>query len=75
MHIQVVLERVKGNGYRARGTEPFALTARGATRDEALAKLKTKIEDRFKKGMEVVELEIIESINHETIRRTLKETV
>jgi hypothetical protein len=39
MQIPVLVERVKGNGYRARGTEPFAISAKGSTREEALAKL------------------------------------
>ena len=58
MQIPVLVERVKGNGYRARGTEPFAISAKGATREEALANLQTKIQGRLKKGTEVVGLEI-----------------
>lgn len=58
MQIPVLVERLKKNGYRARGTEPFALTARGATREEALAKLQAKIQARLKNGTEVVGLEI-----------------
>jgi predicted RNase H-like HicB family nuclease len=58
MQIPVLIERVKGNGYRARGTEPFALSAKGATREEALAKLRAKIESRLKNGTELVGLEI-----------------
>ena len=58
MQIPVLVERVKGNGYRARGTEPFALSARGATRQEALTKLRQKILARLKKGTEVVGLEL-----------------
>ena len=58
MQISVLVERVKGNGYRARGTEPFALTAKGATREEALDKLRAKIQTRLKKGTEIVGLEI-----------------
>jgi hypothetical protein len=30
MRIPVLVERVKGNGYRARGTEPFAISAKGS---------------------------------------------
>jgi hypothetical protein len=30
MQIPVLVERVKGNGYRARGTEPFAKSAKGS---------------------------------------------
>ena len=50
MQIPILVERVKGNGYRARGTEPFAISAKGSTREEALAKLRTKIETRLKNG-------------------------
>src|SRR5438132_7447230 len=58
MQIPVLLEPVKGNGYRARGTEPFAVSAKGSTREEALAKLRAKIQSRLKKGMEIVGLEV-----------------
>ena len=58
MQIPVLLESVKGNGYRARGSEPFAVSAKGATREEALAKLQAKIRARLKEGTELVELEI-----------------
>jgi hypothetical protein len=58
MQIPVLLERLKGNGYRARGKEPFALSARGATREEALAKLRAKIEKRLKNGTELVGMEV-----------------
>jgi hypothetical protein len=58
MLIPVLVERVKGNGYRAKGKDPFALSARGATRDEALAKLRAKIQTRLKNGTEIVGLEI-----------------
>ena len=58
MQIPVLVERVKGNGYRARGTEPFAVSAKGSTREEALAKLRAKIESRLKNGTEIVGLEV-----------------
>lgn len=58
MQIPVLIEPVAQNGYRARGIEPFALSAKGATREEALAKLRAKIEKRLKKGAELVGLEI-----------------
>ncbi|MFI5460405.1 MAG: hypothetical protein ACHRXM_33735 [Isosphaerales bacterium] len=58
MQIPVLVERLKGNGYRARGSEPFAVTAKGATRAEALAKLREKIQRRFKEGTEVVGMEV-----------------
>jgi hypothetical protein len=58
MQIPVLLERVKGNGYRARSMEPFAVSAKGSTREEALAKLRAKIQSRLRKGTEFVGLEI-----------------
>jgi hypothetical protein len=38
--------------------DPFALSARDATREEALAKLRAKIQTRLKNGTEIVGLEI-----------------
>jgi hypothetical protein len=58
MQIPVLVERTGRNGYRAQGMEPFALSAKGATREEALAKLRAKIEKRLKNGAELVGLEV-----------------
>lgn len=58
MQIPVLIEPVGRNGYRARVTEPFTISAKGATREEALAKLRAKIESRLKKGAEIVGLEV-----------------
>ena len=58
MQIPVLIERVGRNGYRACGSEPFAISAKGATCAEALAKLRAKIEARLKKGAELATLEI-----------------
>jgi hypothetical protein len=58
MQILVLVERLKGNGYRARGSAPFALTVKGATREEALAKLREKIEARLGRAAELVGLEV-----------------
>ncbi len=58
MQIPVLVERVKGNGYRARSAEPITVSAKGATRDEALAGLRAKIQTRLKKDSELVGLEI-----------------
>lgn len=63
MQIAVAIERVKGNGFRARGAEPFALTGRGATKEEALRKLSEKIQARLKRGVEVVGLEVQSNAN------------
>ncbi len=58
MQIPVVVERVKGNGYRARSAEPVAVSVRGPTRDEALSRLREKIQARLQKGIELVGLEV-----------------
>jgi len=58
MQIPILVERVKGNGYRARGTEPFAVSAKGSTREEAIAKLRAKIQTRLKNGTEIVGLDV-----------------
>ncbi len=60
MQIPVLVERVKSNGYRARSSEPFAVSVRGATREEALAKLRDKILGRLGGDAEVVGLEFPE---------------
>jgi hypothetical protein len=56
MDIPVLLERVAGDGYRARGLEPFPLTAEGSTRDEALQRLRDLIAQRIPAGAELVSL-------------------
>ncbi len=58
MLIPVLLEPVSGNGYRARGAEPFALTAEGTTPDQALARLKEMIQASLATGAQVVVLEV-----------------
>jgi hypothetical protein len=58
MDIPVLLERVAGNGYRARAIEPLALTAEAPTRDEALQKLRELIAERLAAGAELVRLEV-----------------
>lgn len=58
MQIPVAVERVKGNGYRARSAEPLAASARGPTRKAALARLRQKIEVRLRKGTQLIGLEV-----------------
>lgn len=57
MQIAVFVEPLPGNGFRARGAEPFALTAHGATRQEALARLKAEVQSRLRGG-EIVTLDV-----------------
>lgn len=59
MQIQVLIEPVPGQGYRAiGGEEPFALIAEGPTRDEAIRNLRSLIESKVSAGDEVVTLDI-----------------
>jgi predicted RNase H-like HicB family nuclease len=58
MRISVLIEPVPGNGYRARGGEPFGLIAEGVTRDDALQKLRELIEGRVSAGAEIVTLDV-----------------
>jgi hypothetical protein len=58
MQIPVLVERLKGNGYRARGKDPFALSAKGNSREQALARLQARIQKRLKNGSEIVALEV-----------------
>ena len=43
MQIQVLVEPIPGQGYRAIGGEPFALVAEGATRDDARQNLRRSL--------------------------------
>ncbi len=42
MQIPVLIERLARNGYRAKGLEPFAVSAKGANARGALAKLRRR---------------------------------
>src|SRR5262245_59850494 len=58
VEIPVLIEPVAGNGYRARGGEPFALCAEGATRAEALEKLRDQVRARLAAGADLVALAV-----------------
>ena len=58
MRIPILIERVNGNGYRARGGEPFNLIGEGATREQALAALRQQLQERLESGAEVVSLDV-----------------
>ena len=57
MQIPILIERVAGDGYVARGGEPLVLTAEGASQEEALANLKVKLQARLCNGSVVVSLD------------------
>ena len=58
MQIPVVVERVNGNGFRARSYEPFNVTGEGATMQEALRNLRKQIESWIPVGGRLVPLNI-----------------
>ncbi|MCI0460093.1 MAG: hypothetical protein L0Z62_24340 [Gemmataceae bacterium] len=58
MEIPVLIEPIPGAGFRARGGEPFALTAEGLTPEDALGKLREQLQDRLAAGARVVPLEV-----------------
>jgi hypothetical protein len=58
MQIDVLIEPVAGNGFLAKTGEPLALSADGATEDEALARLRREIHARLTGGRRLVALEV-----------------
>lgn len=58
MQIAVFVEPMPGNGFRASGAGPLAVSAEGATRQEALARLRDEVQARLRGGAEIVTLEI-----------------
>lgn len=58
MNIPVLIEPIANNGFRATGGLPFEITVEGATRDEALGRLRAEIDKRMARGAIVVPLEI-----------------
>ena len=58
MEIPILVERIAGNGYRARGGEPLPLTGEGPTREAAIAELKKQLQLRLQSGAEIVPIEL-----------------
>ena len=56
--VSVIIEQIAGNGYRASCAEPLSAVTEGASRDEAVERLRTVLEDRLRSGTEVVRLRI-----------------
>ena len=67
MELSVLIQQVSGNGYRASCGEPLVAVAEGATRDEALAKLKADLEARTAASDEIVRLTIHPKISMEPV--------
>src|SRR5260370_41167172 len=57
MMIRVVVEPIENDGFRAKGEEPFPMSAEAASRAESVRKLRELIEARLGNG---VPLELIE---------------
>ena len=58
MKIPVLIEPIANDGFRATGGPPFAVSAQGTTREEALARLREAIDHRMVEGAVLVPLEI-----------------
>jgi hypothetical protein len=64
MTIPVLIDPVAEDRFRARARLPFEITAEGATREEALGRLRTEIERRMASGATVVPLELLPAQEH-----------
>jgi hypothetical protein len=58
MKIPILVEPIANDGFRATSGPPFAASAEGATRDEALARLREEIDRRLADGAVVMPLDI-----------------
>jgi hypothetical protein len=58
MKIPILIEPIANNGFRATSGPPFAVSAEGTTRDEALTRLREEINRRMAEGAVVMPLEI-----------------
>lgn len=72
MQVPVLVEKVAGNGYRAREVWPWggngSSVAEGATREEALDKLRALIQERLPGNSELVQLELGAAAEVELLR-------
>jgi hypothetical protein len=64
MEIVVLIEPMSDNGFRATGAGLGALTAEGATRDEALQNLRLLVQERIAQGAEVTALQVTTPSSH-----------
>src|SRR5947209_13798632 len=58
VELSALVQQVQGNGYRAWTGEPVPASAEGATREEALARLRVLIQQQMQNGIEVVRMQI-----------------
>lgn len=58
MQIPVLVEPIANNGYCAKSGEPLSLSAKGATREEAVAKLRALMEQQLRQNKQLVAVEV-----------------
>lgn len=58
MQLPVIIEPLTPGGFRAKAGEPLPLVAEGATREEALAKLREKLNGRIRSGAQLVAIDL-----------------
>ena len=58
MKIPILVEPIANNGFRATSGPPFAVSAEGATPDEAVAQLRAEIDRRVAEGAVIRSLDI-----------------
>ena len=58
MQIPVLVEPMANNGFCARAGAPVSLSAEGATREEALAKLRQLLAGQLQNGKQLIALEV-----------------
>jgi len=58
VELAVLIQPTPGNGFRASCGDPLPVTAEGATREEALDKLRAALAERVGTGAEVVRVRI-----------------
>ncbi len=59
MKIPILVEPIENDGFRATSGPPFSISAEGATRDEALARLREEIDRRMAEGAVIMPLDVV----------------
>jgi hypothetical protein len=58
VRVPVLVEKIADQTFRATSSEPFVFRAEGATRDEALQKLRESIHAKLTAGAEITHLDV-----------------
>ena len=65
MHLTILLEPAAGQKYRTSCGSPLSMEAEGASREEALGKLRELIEHKIRSGVEILTLELeVDTVEH-----------